>query len=275
MGRQQTISAEHIPAVVLAGGENQLTPYHGRRPRTKAGLLFDGRAAINYPLAALRQSGRFGEIAIVGTVDRLRPLITADNWSANLRFLPEGDSLLDNFLLALEHFAPADHVLFITADLPLVSAEAVEVFLAKCAEVPLDQPDNVFISMVPRRSFTGVYHDAPVKFLRFHRLQVCHGNILLMSGGLADNTAAHEAFSALRRTRKHPVLATFAVGWRLGLLYAIGAWLLGVVSIEQMAQAATRYFGFGVIPIVLDYPELTLDIDEPKDYSFVHKVTDE
>jgi hypothetical protein len=136
-------------------------------------------------------------------------------------------------------------------------------------------PANVFISMVPRRSFSGVYEDAPVKFLRFRRLQVCHGNILLVSSQLAASRTAHQTFEALRRTRKHPVLATFAVGWRLGLLYGIGAWLLGAVSIEQMARAATRYFGFGVIPIVLDYPELTLDIDEPKDYSFVREVLDE
>jgi hypothetical protein len=37
----------------------------------------------------------------------------------------------------------------------------------------------------------------------------------------------------------------------------------------QMSRSASRRFGLGLIPVILEHPEVAIDVDEVADYRFV------
>lgn len=76
---------------------------------------------------------------------------------------------------------------------------------------------------------------------------------------------------SLYKARKSSVRAALSFGPAVGLAFFIGVRLLHLVSLEQMARLVSRRIGTGMIPVVIEYPEITVDVDEPEDHAFLKK----
>jgi hypothetical protein len=160
-------------------------------------------------------------------------------------------------------------VLVATADMPLITPQAVSDFLAACAQIETTYAENVFLSVVPERCYTGDYTKFTKPFNRFRDVAVCHGNLIMADPRLLDNAEATTRMNNLYNARKNPIKAALAIGWRVGLSFIIGVELLHALTMEQMSQIASWRFGVGLIPVILEHPEITIDVDEADDYEFV------
>jgi hypothetical protein len=60
-------------------------------------------------------------------------------------------------LAGLRHFSGAPLVLFITADLPLVTAAAINDFVDSSGKMGTAYSENVFWALLPEESFSGPY----------------------------------------------------------------------------------------------------------------------
>ncbi|MEI6914740.1 MAG: hypothetical protein WCL39_06375, partial [Armatimonadota bacterium] len=69
--------------------------------------------------------------------------------------------------------------------------------------------------------------------------------------------------------RKNAVKSALATGWRVGLSYVVGVQLLHLLTLDEMARIASKRFDTGIVPVLIDHPEITVDIDESADYEFV------
>lgn len=271
---QQTIAGT-VDVVLLAGGVNGVSLYPGYVPDLKAALEFAGEPSLVHVLRALRTAACVQRVCVVGPPERLHGLAASAGLASGVDFVPGGRTLVDSVTRGLEHFAGHPPVLLATADMPLLTPEAVEAFVAGCRSRETAYDQNIFLSGVDRRAFTGQWRQAPVKFLRFAHQAVVHGNLALLSPSLASHDLVRRKLEALYRLRKRPLRSTFVLGLRVALAYVLGAYLMRAVSLRRLAALISSSLGIGLVPVKVDYPGIALDVDEPQDYRFVKRMLEQ
>ncbi len=261
-----------IPCVVLAGGVNTIPLCEGYKPGHKALIDFHGKSSIEYVLEAVVQSAHLKDRAcIVGPENEIKPAIM--NYSFD--FIPEGGTILESIFNALRHYKNEDAVLITNADLPLLSKEAIDAFVEKCFLEESPWKDNVYISVVPKENFTGKFSHIAKSTSRFRDVDVCHGNLFMVSPRVLDNEDAVNRINTIYNARKSPIQSAFATGLRVGISYVLGVHLLHILTMNQMAAIASARFGIGFVPVLSSYPEIAVDADEPEDYQLICDVLKE
>jgi 2-phospho-L-lactate guanylyltransferase (CobY/MobA/RfbA family) len=262
--------ADRVNAAVLAGGINRIPLYAGYTPGYKALVPFCGRPSILYTLDAARAVPQVARVCIVGPEAVLRPALEGTVHGGDAcDFADGGETLRDSIFSGLRHFAGSPRVLVLTADLPLITPQAIADFLAAVERIKTPDRATLFLSVVPRRCFTGPYEHFTKPFNRFRDIEVCHGNLWLADPRLLQSTRATARINRIYRARKNPVASALAVGLRVGLSYVLGVHLLHALTLERMTRIAARSFGVGGVPVIVEHPEITIDVDEPADYRFV------
>jgi molybdopterin-guanine dinucleotide biosynthesis protein A len=254
-----------INAVVLAGGINPIELYKGYVPGNKALLTIGGKPLIRYSLDALKDSARVKQICIVGP----REVHEAVANAGPLEHMEGGPTIAGNIYKGLKHFSGEPLVLLITADLPFVTPAAITEFLDAVGKVETTHADNVFWAVIPEESFTGPYRKVNKGYNRFRDIAVCHGNILVMTPSLAGNSRFLASLDGLYATRKNSLKAAMSMGLLIGAAYAVGVQLFRALTLGTMAGILSRHIGAGLIPVLLNRPEVAVDLDEPSDYRFV------
>jgi molybdopterin-guanine dinucleotide biosynthesis protein A len=257
---------DNVDAVVLAGGINRIELFEGYELGYKSLLLFGGKPLIQYTLDALRAVPQVKRVCIVGPETELRQAVQE---ASSYDFAQRGETLMDSVFCGLRHFCNSPIVLFISADMPLITHQAITDFLETSANIETNYDRNIFWSVVPERFYTGPYEKSPKGFNRFKDIAVCHGNLMLTEPQLLKNTRTAAHIDDVYRARKSSIKAALAIGWRAGLSYLIGVHLLHILTLEQMARIVSKRLGVGLIPVLLKHPEITIDVDEPEDYAFV------
>lgn len=262
----------NINALVLAGGINRIVLYEGYTPGYKGLLLFRGKPLIQYTLDALRNTPAVKRICIVGPVEKIRKAI--DN-AGDYEFVSGGETLIENINKGLNHFSDYPVVLVIPSDLPLATPEAIGDFLDKCTRVETKYEANIIWSMVTEEDFTGFYVEEKKKgFNQFRDVSVCHGNLLLITPSLLKNRRFAARLEKIYNARKSSIRAALAVGPLLGLSYLLAVHVFRILTLSRFAKIASASFRVGLVPVIMHYPEVAVDIDEPRDYRFIREELD-
>ncbi len=268
MSRALRIEPDGLAAMVMAGGVNTIPLYEGYRPGHKALVEIGGQPAIRYPLAALRRSRYVREICIVGSREHLAGVVD----DPSVAFVPPGDTLLGSIVAGLTRLRHHPLVLATTADLPLLTAEVLDRFVAACAALPIAYDANVFVSAVPQGAFTGTFARVDKIMAHFRDDIYCHGNVMLVQPALLDNALAMGRINAMYAGRKGALRSAMALGARVGLAFALGVYIFHLLTMQQMAAIASRRFQIGIVPVPIPHPEVSLDVDEPGDYRLVTEI---
>lgn len=255
-----------VDVAILAGGVNTIALFEGYTPGYKAVLPICGKPLLRYTLDALRGIPHIRRVCIVGPEPELRSIAFDPTLDRVCEFVPSGETLLESVTRALQHLASTHFVLVATADTPLLTKHAIEEFLTACTHIQTPYVENVYLSVVPARCFTGMYRQVTKAFNRFRDITVCHGNLALVTPGAVAKAAAPGRLNALYAARKKPVSAALAVGWQVGLSYLLGVHFWPILTMDQMSRIASRRFGVGLMPVILERPEVALDVDEIADY---------
>jgi CTP:molybdopterin cytidylyltransferase MocA len=271
LAQPKHVDVSNLVAVVLAGSLNKVQLYEGYQPGHKALLEFGGKPSLTYTLDALRADPRIKRICIVGPSQALGPAVAASR-VRDVEYEPQGDSLIESLEHGLHHFQGASGVVIATEDTPLITGATVTAFLDAIAAMPLRYEQNLLISFAPKRAFTGPYAAARKTFNRFRGESVVHGNLALVEPNLTENVEFAAKMNMLYEGRKSWRSQLKAVGFRLSLAYVLGAFLVPIMSLENMARLVSWRMGIGFNPVLIDHPEICVDIDEPKDYKFVKEL---
>lgn len=262
-------------AIVMASGINRIPLYAGYQPGYKALLEFDGKPAIAYVLDALNGLPQIEHIHIVGAEEALHDAVARTAVYERCAFVAGGETLLESLMHGLQSCQECEAALFVTADLPLLTTPMLDAFLRNCAQTPSSYRENVHIAGVPQSCFTGAFTRMSKPFSRYRDVSVCPGNLGLVSPGILRNEAAMERINAIYQARKTAVGSAMAFGLRVGLSYVLGVHCFHLLTLAQMAQIASTRFHFGILPVLLHYPEVVIDVDEPDDYLLVQNILSE
>jgi molybdopterin-guanine dinucleotide biosynthesis protein A len=254
--------------VILAGGVNTISLYEGYVPGPKALLPYEGKASIEYVLDALDAVPNIGQICIEGPREQLQKALSHRRGYDRLSFINGGATFLDSLIVGLKQFRSSRSVMFVTADLPLITPEAIREFITASSEPQDSGEQSVHVAAVPRKFYTGPYLKFTKPFNRFRDIHICHGNLFIVDTDLLDNQDLRKRVTRMYNGRKS-ILSRLAFGWKIALTYLIGVDLLHILTLRYMAEFASRFLGVKIVPVLIPHPEVTMDVDEPKDYRFV------
>jgi molybdopterin-guanine dinucleotide biosynthesis protein A len=229
-------------AIVLAGGSPE--PVLAPGLPNKAFLRIGGRPLVVRVTEALRAAASIERILVVGPPQDLAPLL-----DASCEIVPNQPAIMDNLAAAVARLPGADRTFAIAADLPLVTAGAVDRFVAQCTGEAA-----CYYPIVPQAAIETKFPTARKTYVQLTDGVFTGGSAMLFDPTLLEGVRPF--VERLIAGRKKPWLLAQVFGWSTVLKFAAHA-----LSIAEMEAKAAEVIGFRVRAIVLDGPELALDID--------------
>ncbi|NJK45333.1 MAG: NTP transferase domain-containing protein [Pleurocapsa sp. SU_196_0] len=238
----------NVTAVVLGGGQGD-DPLAARfGVPVKALIPIAGEPMAAHVLRALRAGGA-KHIVYVGPV-------TPDLESLADTVIPAKGEMLENLQVGLEGIGNAKRVLVATADIPLLTADAVRDVLSRDSGIGLVYP---IVSMITsERMFPGGKRTAArVKEGRF-----TGGNLFLLEPRLVNDFLPRLRFILENRKNVLKLASMFGLG-------ALVKLTLGVLSITELEGTVSRILGVPARALITEYAQIGFDVDKEKDLEVV------
>lgn len=235
-----------VTAVVLAGGDPNDRLARQAGVDSKAMVPIGDRPMVSYVVEALQNSSAVSQLVYVGPgAERLD--------SGRLHAVPAGKGYADSLALgmgaalALDPCAP---ILVVTADVPWLSAEAVDRFIQAVGSADLGYP------VVPEQDAIAAFPSQRRTFARLKQGRFTGGNLMLLRPNLVGSLL--DLIDNVYRTRKNPFALAAIVG--PGTLLSL---LLGRADLCRLERLASLRLG-GVARVVVSKDAcLAADVDRP------------
>lgn len=229
-------------AIVLAGGGPE--PHLAPDLPSKAFLVLGGRALVARVTDALRGARSIGRIVVVGPAGSLAPLL-----DSSIEVVPEQATMVDNIAAAVARLSGESRVLAVASDLPLLTADAIEGFLALCTG-----DAGLYYAIVPEAAVQRRYPGARKTYVRVTDGVFTGGSVLLFDPGIIEQV--RPLVKRIMEGRKKPWLLAQIFGGSMA--FKLFAGRLSIAEAEARVQEVTGIRGRAV---VVESPELALDID--------------
>ena len=171
---------------------------------------------------------------------------------------PAGSSLMETFSNGVALLSNAEKVLVVTADLPLLTPEAVDCFIELC----LNEKADLYYSVVPRGTVENCFSYTRRTYVSLREGVFTGGNIFLVNPIAAKRCLAKG--QELVNLRKSPFKLCQLVGFVFLLKY-----LTKTLSIKEGEKKVSELLGLIGRVVVIDYPEIGVDVDKPEDLELV------
>lgn len=243
-----------MDAIVLAGGKiGSLGPEfcpEGQR----ALLRVAGKPMLAYIVEALRKCQKIETIYLIGDCQSIAPFF-AD--LPDLVLLPAGEDLIDNALAGIKRCQ--GQVIIASADIPLLSAEILEEFIALCSCYP---EHDFYYPVIPRQVNDLVFPGTKRTYFKFIDGEVTGGNIFIFNASMPPDQLSRveefgRSFTDARKTKIRIVL-------KVGIFFLLKMFL-GRVSLAEAERKVSRLVGFKGKVLPFEKPEIALDVDKESD----------
>lgn len=245
-----------VAAIVLAGSLNDKSLREVSGEAYEALVPVGGKPMIEYVLTALENSPSVSRIILVGPreLEKLplsKPMTRVDN----------SITMMENLRLGLEQVEGEDYVLLTSSDIPLLTAEAVEDFLARSRM----QEGDLFYSVVEKGVNEEYYPGMRRTYVKLKDGTFTGGNLFYFHPGIADD--AWSFAEEMVNLRKEPVKMCA----RLGFFFTLRL-LLGHLAINDLERRVKKLIGIDCRAVICPHPEVGIDIDKPEDHKLVQKI---
>lgn len=237
-----------VAAIVLGGGNaNDVVAKQFDVP-VKALALIAGQPMAAYVLRALRGAG-VERIVYVG------PVTPALEGLIDTQVAARG-TMLENLQAGLAVIGNAERVLVATADIPLLTSEAVRDVLTRDSQTGLVYP---VIDMIDSQAMfpTGKRTSAKLREGRF-----TGGNLFLLEPRLVNDFWGRLEFVLDNRKNVLRLAGMFGLG-------ALVKLALGILSIAELEGNVSRILGVPAKALVTKYAEIGFDVDKFEDIAIV------
>lgn len=247
-----------MDALVLAGGTLKDMP-PGEEVSTKALIDINGKPMLEYILDVLRSSKRVGKIVVVlpSSIPDL-PLLSkidvvlrhdgtiSDNFYAGLGVLDKGNS------------GSNKKVLVVSADIPLLTSEALDDFLDRCEE----REASIYYPIISKATIEREYPDIQRTYMTLQEGKFTGGNLFLFYPWIAEQNK--DLLNKASDARKSPFKLIKILGFPF--LFKFIFHLLTVRGLEDKISDLIRAKG---VAVNTPYVEIGIDVDKPSDFELV------
>ncbi len=237
-------------AVVLAGGPpDEVSALQPEAPN-KAFVRIGGRPLVERVLSAMRASEQIALIVVVAppSMHGDPALALADEYR------PDGQLISESLRNGLERLPPDEMILLATSDLPVLTSQSVDDFIARAQ--PLD-PD-VGYGCVERSVHAVRYPQIPHTWARLRDGTFCGAGLMTLKPRVLPSL--ERFIEQLGAARKKP--------WRLASIFGYGVlfkYAAGLLTIADAEARARGLLGAPVRAVISPYPETAVNVDRAGD----------
>lgn len=242
-----------VSAAILAGGSSDDGVATATGAPCKALVELEGRPLIAWVIDALREAETVGEIVAIEGPGRSISL--SDGRRPDFPIVTaRGPRFLDTLSAAVEARSDDERVLVVSADLPLLTSEAVDGFVRSCQETQGELSYPIVEAEAFDRAFPGRGKTvAPLREGRF-----TGGNIAMVTRRFVIEQGAAIARTFDRRK------STVGLAWMFGLRF-VARLLLGTLSVEDLERRGGEMLGTTLAAVPVPWPEIGFDVDHAED----------
>ncbi len=242
--------ASPVAATILAAGTKPEPVSQTTGVAHKAILEVAGQPVVNRVIEALHAAHTVGDVVVVtapaSPVQQILPAGVA--WTES-----SGESFVDTINAGLDYHSDHDHVLLVTCDLALLTAEAVDHFVAAA----LDSGAELCYSMVRAERAELLYGTADHVEVRLGDGSFAGGNLALVSRGFISRQG--HRLKAAFAGRKNPIRLARLLGGAF-----IWRYITGRLTVTDIVGRAKQILGCEAMVVDSPYAEICFDLDKPE-----------
>lgn len=238
-----------LPALVLAGAPADAEMAGKYAVKNRAEVPIAGKPMIQHVLDALKASSHVMNTCVIGDI----------SCSGAGRIIPTAGKMMDNLLAGMR--ACGDEgtkglVLVVTSDIPLITSEAIDYFIAACAREDAD----FYYPVISKESSEARFPGVKRTYAKLAEGTFTGGNIMAMgSRFVIENEDVLRGAMAARKSVP-----------RLAGLIGVGTLIRAIIaqtvypkalSIRDLEAAAGRVLHARLKAIQVPYPEIGADVD--------------
>ncbi|MEN6412163.1 MAG: nucleotidyltransferase family protein [Veillonellales bacterium] len=244
-------------AIILAGGENSKSLSKFSPQPYEAMIEIAGKPMVSFVARALSDSPHVNRIFVVGPIKEL----TNCDFPAEAVLVEGGQTIIETIKIGMKALNHQHKVLVTTADIPLLTPEAIEDFLLQCSKIEAD----LYYPIVTRDVNEKHYPGNKRTYVRLNEGTYTGGNIFLVDPAIVPRCVA--VAERIIANRKNPVKLACILGWSF-----VFRFLLGCLSLTAVKERVTALLKISGAVIHSEYPELGIDVDKPSDLELVRSV---
>ncbi len=241
-------------AIILAGGINTKSLGTANSQPYEALIEIAGRPMVSFVAEALAASAQVDRIFVIGPAREL----AACALPAGTTVLEGGVTMLDTISIGITALGHQNRVLIATADIPLLTAAAVDDFLAQCSKTPAD----LYYPVVGKEVNKRHYPASKRTYARLSDGVFTGGNIFLVNPAIVPQCM--KVAAKIIANRKNPWKMACTIGWLFLLRF-----VTGMLSLKAAERKVSEILGITGAVIQSSYPELGIDVDKESDLELV------
>jgi CTP:molybdopterin cytidylyltransferase MocA len=244
-----------VDALIMAGADNGGRLGEVSDSPYEATIDINGRTMLGWVLKGVLTSAYIDRIIIVGPVEALAPIVRSEGATDRVTLVERRGGMFDNLLAGLEQLDSSKLALAMSSDIPFITGEALDGFVDACAK----KPAQVYYSLVPKSVNESRFPGVKRTYFKLADGVVTGGNVFMVEPKCITDNA--ELIHKLLDMRKKPLALVSMLG--LGFILKFVTGRLKIVDVEDKAR---RWLGIEGRGIIVNYPEIGVDVDKPSDY---------
>lgn len=242
--------------IVLAGGNgSELSQIKG--VDNKSLIKIGGREIVTRVVEAFDQAEDISRIALVGPVDQFSSV----KKDFPVQMVPESDSILENIVAANRVLQSSGLVLISSADIPLITADAIKDFLTKCQ--PFDA--DFYYPIVRKEAIDAFSGEANKTFVSLKEGVFTGGNIFLVNSAKVESSVP--VVEQFLQHRKNPLKMVSLLGAAF-----ITRFLSKQLAVKHLEERFSQLLNLEARAVVSSYAELSFDVDKLDDLKLAEKL---
>ncbi|MBL8047579.1 MAG: NTP transferase domain-containing protein [Chthonomonas sp.] len=233
-----------MDVLILAGGKVDETLRRRIGVEYRAQLPFGKQTMLERVLKAVR---KFGNIKVVSTAE-----------VEGLPVIPAGRSFVESLGNGLAQIT-SETFLLVTADIPFITAEAIDDFLERCDKTAL-----INYPIIPLDAAEAAYPGIKRTSYRLSIGPVTGGNIALVNTAMMRRSLPK--LEKAYKNRKNVLKLALLIGPGILGRFVVGAALPKTLTVQSLEQAIGKIMGGRVKAIYTEHAEIGNDIDNIEQY---------
>ncbi len=235
-------------ALILAGATNDGPLKEISDASNEALIEINGRPMIDYVVEAVAEVPNIKRVLIVGPKEDL-----AEKY-AGVEIIQNSGSILDNVEKGLNHLADEEEILIATADIPMITTEAIKDFISQCRQREAD----FYYPINSKEVSEAFYPGGKRTYIKMKEGVFTGGNVFLVKTKPARSSLPKaKQFIAMR---KKP----FQLAMILGLSF-IFRFITKTLPIAAAEKRVSEILGMKGVAILSPYGEIGVDVDKRED----------
>jgi len=241
-------------AMILAGGENNWRLTRCAEQPYEALIDIAGKPMVAFVAEALAASSYVRRIFIVGPAKELARY----SFPASTVVVQGGKTIMETIKIGFEAIGSKKHVLVATADIPLLTPDAVDDFVLKCVPVTAD----FYYPIVEREINDRFYPGNKRTYVRLKEGTFTGGNLFLVNPAIVPRCCGMA--EKIIANRKNPLKLCYLLGWKF-----IFKFIFGNLHLHEVESRVTELLGISGTVVKSGFPEVGIDVDKPSDLELV------